>query len=205
MFRPQAEVNAKRHQRSGYDELVHADLQPEQGTLSSVIEIEGATGILSKKVNGRYSYVNDSEYHKEPERAQENCVITLLNDPGTSRWIIGQTLADGGDTLVLAYCGMAEVCDPCDTKRWFVCNASSTFLVHPCMRVNAVDVNRNLINNRIAIDSENRTSFVHPNRVDSNSNLCDDLNDNNNHNKNDARGADQDQRRTTLIYSHEYI
>lgn len=140
VFRSQKLVKVAKRNQNNVSETQQLDNdaigQAEQRTFD-VVKIEGATGIVAEKINGFYQYSDTRSYTKttcQLDSETEAESIKLLYDSETGRWIIGQTLG-GKDTLVLAYCASPDITDPCNVSRWFVCNAASVFLVHPCMVV----------------------------------------------------------------------
>ena len=138
VFRSQ-KLSTNRIQNNVSDKNLDEKLgQAEQRSSFDIVSIEGATGIVAEKINGIYQCDHAKSYSKTSSQNSsetETETIKLLYDSDTGRWIIGQTLGSGNDTLVLAYCASPNVCDPCDVSRWFVCNAASVFLVHPCMTI----------------------------------------------------------------------
>ena len=114
--------------------------------------MEGATGFISNKINGFYKRESDLKYQRifylyESKAPME--AINLMYDSDSERWVIGQAVGSKKETRVLAYCSMPKMSNPCNATRWYVCNASSEFLVHPCMNLISSEVEEKRIRKKI--------------------------------------------------------
>ena len=108
-----------------------------QDALPSHVKIAGVTGLLASKINGVYKCKTKAHPTKLGERIEDKKIFyryqaqscwlynsILLND-SSGRWIVLR------DKRVLAYCELAGLADPCDSKQWCILDSktsASTFL-----------------------------------------------------------------------------
>lgn len=107
------------------------------------VVIRGATGVSANQINGLYkcrtkNFSIKKLFYRCKNSAAASDIITLAYDV-SGHWLVGQTLRNCSDTLVLAYSEKSEATDPSDVQRWFVSNSSGSFTVQPCMKVTHCD------------------------------------------------------------------
>ena len=103
------------------------------------VTIRGATGPSANQINGTYKCCKKNSsikklFYRCVQSETTSDVITLAYDV-SGRWLVGHTLLDCSDNVVLAYSEKSESTDPSDVQRWFTSDSSGCFTVELGMEV----------------------------------------------------------------------
>lgn len=103
------------------------------------VVVRGATGPSAKQINGTYkcckkNFSITKLFYRCVQTGAASDIITLAYDD-SGRWLMGQTLDDCSNNLVLAYSEKTEVTDPSDVHQWFTSDSTGCFTVDPTMDV----------------------------------------------------------------------
>lgn len=135
-FQPQAQMKAIAMSQIECQEKM---VQIRNELSVKAVEIRGATGLFAKQINGTYKCCKKNLsitklFYRCVQSESTSDIITLAYDV-SGRWLVGHTLLDCSDNLVLAYSEKSEATDPSDVQQWFTSDSTGCFSVEPSMEV----------------------------------------------------------------------